>query len=220
MRFGVDEAVRSFDNLYMRSADRTAAAVIRDTAMQLFADRGVGAVSIRDIGRAAGVSPSLVIHHYKSKDGLQSAVDARATEWVSELLGEFTASPEALSSASIGAALSEAVGAEPALVGYLRRLLVDGGATAEPLFRALFEVTVTVMAGTEAAGIARPTADPAARAAFLLVNDLALILLRDQVAAVLGVDPLGHDGMDRWSAAALEVYTRGVFDVPQEGADP
>lgn len=194
--------------------------MIRDTAMRLFAERGVGAVSVRDIAAAAGVSASLVIHHYKSKDGLQAAVDARATEWVSELLGEFTGSPEAVSSASIGAALSEAVGAEPALVGYLRRLLVDGGATAEPLFRALFEVTVTGLAGMEAAGIARSTTDPPARAAFLLVNDLALILLRDQVGAVLGVDPLGRAGMARWSAAVLEVYTRGVFDVPQEGADP
>jgi len=136
-----------------------------------------------------------------------------------ELLGEFTGSPEARSSASIGAALSEAVGAEPALVGYLRRLLVDGGGTAAPLFRALFEVTVTSLADMEAAGIARPTADPAARAAFQLANDLAVILLRDQVTAVLGVDPLGRDGTARWSAAVLEVYTGGVFDVPQEGAD-
>ena len=203
----------------MRSADRTAAAVIRDAAMRLFADRGVGAVSIRDIAGAAGVSASLVIHHYKSKDGLQAAVDARVTEWVSELLGEFTGSPEARSSASIGAALSEAVGAEPALVGYLRRLLVDGGGTAAPLFRSLFEVTVTSLADMETAGIARPTADPAARAAFLLADDLAVILLRDQVTAVLGVDPLGRDGTARWSAAVLEVYTGGVFDVPQEGAD-
>jgi TetR/AcrR family transcriptional regulator, regulator of cefoperazone and chloramphenicol sensitivity len=203
----------------MRSADRTAAAVIRDAAMRLFADRGVGAVSIRDIAGAARVSASLVIHHYKSKDGLQAAVDARVTEWVSELLEEFTRSPAARSSASIGAALSEAVGADPALVGYLRRLLVDGGATAAPLFRALLEVTATGLADMEAVGIARPTADPAVRAAFLLVNDLALIVLRDQVTAVLGVDPLGRDGMARWSAVVLEVYTRGVFDVAQEGAD-
>ena len=204
----------------MRSADRTAAAIIRDTAMRLFAERGVTAVSIRDIAGEAGVSASLVIHHYRTKDGLQAAVDARAVEWTSDLLRGLTESPESLGGASIGAALSEAVRAEPALVGYLRRLLVDGGATAEPLFRALFEVTVAGLDDMQAAGIARPAADPAARAAFLLVNDLALILLRDQVAAVLGVDPFGRDGMARWSEAVLEVYTRGVFDVPREGAGP
>jgi len=46
----------------------------------------------------------------------------------------------------------------------------------------------------ESAGALRPTADAAARAAFLLINDLAVVLLQDQVARVLGVDPLSRGG--------------------------
>ena len=48
-------------------------------------------------------------------------------------------------------------------------------------------------------GAAAPTEDPAVRAAFLLVNDLALILLRNQIAAAIGVDPLTPEGIDRWA---------------------
>ena len=46
--------------------------------MRLFARRGAAAVTIRDIAAEAGVSPSLVIHHYGSKQGLREAVDNRA----------------------------------------------------------------------------------------------------------------------------------------------
>lgn len=54
--------------------------------MRLFAERGIADVSVRDIGEAAEVSSSLVIHHYKSKEGLKAAVDERATAWVVDRL--------------------------------------------------------------------------------------------------------------------------------------
>ena len=46
--------------------DLTAKAVIRNTALRLFAERGPDGVSVREIAAAAGVSPALVIHHYGS----------------------------------------------------------------------------------------------------------------------------------------------------------
>jgi hypothetical protein len=65
----------------------------------------------------------------------------------------------------------------------------------------------------EAAGLVRPSSDAKARAAFLLVNDLAVVLLRDQVHEVLGVDPLARSGMERWTAQVLDVYSRGVLTI-------
>ena len=204
----------------MRSAaDFTGAAVIRQAAMRLFAERGVAAVSVRDIATAAGVSPSLVIHHYRSKDGLRAAVDAHATAWMGSLLAEFTGSAEAVNASSIAAVVAEAFNSEPVLVAYLRRLLVDGGPAAADLFAGMFEVTRGALAGMEAAGLTRAAADPPVLAAFLLINDLALILLRERVAAVLGVDPFSREGLARWSETVLEVYGRGVFTAPGEGGE-
>ncbi|MEP7368844.1 MAG: helix-turn-helix domain-containing protein, partial [Dermatophilaceae bacterium] len=58
--------------------DLTARANIRNAALRLFADRGQDSVTVREIAAAAGVSPSLVVHHFGSKDGLRAAVDAHA----------------------------------------------------------------------------------------------------------------------------------------------
>lgn len=60
-------------------------------------------------------------------------------------------------------------------------------------------------------GVARPSGDPAVRAAFLLVNDLALILLRNQVATVIGADPLSPKGITRWASVVAGIYAEGVF---------
>ena len=56
--------------------------------MRLFAERGVTAVSVRDIAQSADVSSSLVIHHYKSKEGLKAAVDERATATLVEVFAD------------------------------------------------------------------------------------------------------------------------------------
>ncbi|MFV9455338.1 TetR/AcrR family transcriptional regulator [Rhodococcus sp. NM-2] len=201
----------------MRSGDLRASATIREAALGLFADRGVAGVSIRDVAAAAGVSSSLVMHHFKSKDGLKAAVDARVSTTMIELLAEFGRGAESgASPSSLATAMAEMLDTDPQLPGYLRRLLIDGGPTAHELFRALFDATVDSLSGLEAAGVARPAADPAVRAAFLLVNDLAVILLRDQVQAVLGVDPIRPTGLRRWSQTLMDTYSRGVFVLAPE----
>lgn len=205
----------------MRSArDLTAAAVIRDCAMRLFAERGVAAVSVRDIATAAEVSPALVIHHFASKDGLKRAVDERALGLMGEL---FDAAADSTTSTEVGASLTalfaEVIGTSPVLPAYLRRLLIDGGPGAEALFRSLYELTRAGLARMQSAGLVRPAADPDARAAFLLANDLAALILREQIAAVLGADPMSAEGLPRYGEVVMDVYTAGVFVGQQEGSD-
>lgn len=60
-------------------------------------------------------------------------------------------------------------------------------------------------------GAARPGETPAVRAAFLLVNDLALVLLRTPIAAAIRVDPLTPQGITRWAKEVTDVYTKGAF---------
>jgi AcrR family transcriptional regulator len=200
----------------MRSGrDLTAAAQIREAAMRLFADRGVAGVTVRDIAAEAGVSPSLVIHHYRTKDGLKAAVDERVSTAVAELLTEVLDPPEgAPTSASMATVIAARCASEPALLAYLRRLLVDGGEPANALFRRLYDASAGAMTVFDRAGIVRPAADETARLVFLLANDMAMLILREQIAGILGVDPVTADGMTRWSDAVLDVYTNGVLIVP------
>jgi hypothetical protein len=70
------------------------------------------------------------------------------------------------------------------------------------------------MQALEQAGVIRPSRDEPVRDAFLLSNDLAMLLLRPHISQVTGIDPLARDGLLRWSAEVFDVYSNGVFAAP------
>jgi TetR/AcrR family transcriptional regulator, regulator of cefoperazone and chloramphenicol sensitivity len=195
----------------MRAADSdlTAAARIRGAAMRLFAERGVAAISIRDVAAEAGVSSSLVVHHFKTKAGLKVAADARSVALLAEMLSTFPTDRTEVEPAM--RSISEGLRDEPDLMAYLRRMLIDGGDAAKDLFTGLVDATAAELSVQERAGVVSRSADPRTRAAFLLVNDLALIVLRDLVTHAIGLDPLSEKGLERWSSAVMAVYTQGFF---------
>ena len=114
---------------------------------------------VREIAAAASVSPSVVMHHRGSKQGLSEAVDKRALALVDSFVTEITTPSGGGPSASLAAALSGELESDP------------------------------------------------------LVDDLAVVLLRDQVHDVLGVDPLARSWMERCTALVLDAYTRGVLSI-------
>ncbi len=208
--------------LYMRSIpeDRTTRALIRDEALGLFAAHGPDSVTVRQIATAAGVSPGLVVHHFGSKDGLRQEVDQYVVAAFEAMLGELTGdgSDEPLDSgagaASLSAAFTRHFPAGSPLPGYLRRLLLADSEAGRQLFGRLYELSRAALDDLAAAGLAVPGRDPAARAAVLLANDLAVFLLRDRIGEVLGTDPLSADGMARWAPEVLGIYTGGLNAPP------
>ena len=195
--------------------DRTARARIRDEALRLFGERGPDAVTLRDIAAAAGVSPALVIRHYGTKDGLREAVDNHVAHVFDVLLGQVAQpsgggglDPSALPGLLDGIAAHLPL--DSAIPAYLGRLLITGGSVGSALFRRLYEVSRDALAGMTASGMATPGTDPEVRAAVLLVNDLAVLILRHHLTDVLGVDPLSAPGMRRWAAEVLTIYRDGL----------
>src|SRR5690625_6744044 len=75
----------------LHADDRTARARIRDGALELFAAFGPDAVTVRGIAARAGVSPSLVIRHYNSKNGVRSAVDAYVVDVFEAMMAQVSA---------------------------------------------------------------------------------------------------------------------------------
>lgn len=197
--------------------DLTARASIRNAALRLFAERGADAVTVRQIATAAGVSAGLVVHHFGSKDGLRAAVDTYAgesldavfTELDSPDLAQLLAGGQA--PASIAEAFTRAFPYGSPLPAYLRRLLLTDDAAGAALFGRWYAATRRLFDAMVELGAATPSEDPAVRAAFLLVNDLALILLRNQIAAAIGDDPLTPAGLHRWATEATAVYSDGLF---------
>lgn len=206
----------------MRSAsdDRTTRAVIRDEALRLFAAHGPDAVTVRQIAAAAGVSPGLVIHHFGSKKGLCEVVDQYVLATFEAMFGEMTTpkGPELFDPAATGS-VAELVAAhlpsDSPIPAYLRRLLLTESDEGRALFRRLFDAGQATLHALTEAGVTSPAQDPAVRAAVLLANDLAVLLLRDRLADVLGTDPLSPDGMTRWTGEMLRLYTTGLLSAPR-----
>ncbi|HEY4152422.1 MAG TPA: TetR family transcriptional regulator [Pseudolysinimonas sp.] len=195
--------------------DRTSRAVLRDEALRLFAERGADAVTLREVAAAAGVSAALVIRHYGSKEGLQAAVDDHVVATLERVLGELadpaSGSPfDPNAAPGIIDAIFGRLPAGSALPRYLGRMLLDGGPAASSVFRRLSEVASDVLDGLVRQGLASPGADPSVRATILLTNDLAVFMLRDRIAEVIGDDPLSRQGMQRWARELTQIYGEGL----------
>ena len=197
--------------------DLRAAAVIRETAMRLFAERGAAAVTVREIAAAAGVSAGLVIHHYGSKDGLKDAVDRRAVAFFEEMIGESRLVERRAAARRWRTVRRPAGRARPwsttsggcCWTGARRPTGCSPGSSTRP------RPECARWSGWSAR---HRTSGPGS--AFLLCNDLSLVLLRRQIARSVGFDPLTRQGLGPWSAAVLDVYTSGVFAFPAAPETP
>lgn len=181
----------------------------------LFAARGPDAVTMRDIAAAARVSPALLVRHYGSKDGLVAAVDDHVVSSLEAVLTEMTTrtatsglNPAIVPSMLDG--LTTHLPADSAIPAYLSRLLISGGAAGTALFARLHRLSRAILDAMVAAGTASAGADPDMRAAFLLVNDLAVLTLRSRLTEVLGVDPLSAEGITRWAGEVFAIYRDGL----------
>ena len=204
-------------NMHSPVDDRTARARIRDEALRLFADEGADTVSLRAVAAAAGVSPALVVRHYGSKEGLREAVDHHVARTFETMLTQVSDRGgdgpfDTASLPTLTDLLAAHLPADSPVPAYLGRMLLDGGPAGSALFRRLHEVSREALARLVETGAADAGSDPDVRAAVLLVNDLAVLLLRGRLQEVLSVDPLSPAGLRRWGTELLPIYDHGLRD--------
>ena len=187
--------------------DATAAARIRDAAIARFGAHGYDGTTVRDIARDAGVSPALVIHHFGSKEGLRLACD----EWlIAELI-------EKKGMAS-GTAIAESIQGwldDPeqfhTFIDYFATMLAGGGEGGNRLFDRLLHETAAMLEHGVESGAMHPSSDPEMRAIMITIQGLAPLLLRAQLARVLGA-PFGSSAATRrMTLPTLELATHGLY---------
>ena len=187
----------------MSSSDLTARARIRDAAITLFAERGIGPATIRDIALKAGVSSGLLRHHFGSKEGLRDACDEFALERMAYLRGTLLSRTGASDAAFVGAVNPESM----RLQLYLVRSMMDGSPAAELMFHKMVEVGEDWVADQKI-----ETRDPRIYSAALVAMKMGMFVMRDQLGRVLDLDldqPANHARLLR---ASMEIFSQPLAD--------
>lgn len=187
----------------MSSSDLTARARIRDAAIRMFAERGIGPATIRDIAQEAGVSSGLLRHHFGSKEGLRDACDEFALERMAYLRSTLLTRPAAPDAAFVGAVHPESM----RLQLYLVRSMMDGSPAAELMFHKMIEVGEDWITDQKI-----DTKDPRMYVAALVAMKMGLFLLRDQLGRALDVDLGRPDNHARLLRAAVEIFSQPLVD--------
>ena len=185
------------------SGDLTARARIREAAIALFAERGIGPATIRDIAAEAGVSSGLVRHHFGSKEGLRQACD----EYAMAELAQIRARAFDKGTFNDASFLGSIHPAAMRLQRYLVRSTLETPEATSGMFAKMVEVGI---AWLDDQGI--HAEDQEAYAAVLVAMQMGMFLMADQISAVIGTDvnkPLGHLRMLRGS---VEVFAHPLIE--------
>jgi AcrR family transcriptional regulator len=188
------------------SEDLTARARIREAAIDLFAERGIGPATIRDIADRAGVSSGLLRHHFGSKEGLRDACDEYAMSKMNDLRDRLMGPNAQVDPAVLGAMNPSAL----RLQVYLVKSMMEGSSNA--LFDAAMESGRTWAAHADI-----ETDDLEAWLATMIALKIGLFVMRDQVGRVLGEDMSTAKGFRRMVRASIEIFGRPI--VTPEQAD-
>ncbi|WP_373140650.1 TetR/AcrR family transcriptional regulator [Mycobacterium marinum] len=191
----------------MRSVDMTAAARIRDAAIEQFGQHGFG-VSLRAIAEGAGVSAALVIHHFGSKEGLHKACDNYVAE---EIRSEKLTAMQSNDPATWLGQLAQVESYAP-LMAYLVRSMQSGGELAMMLWQQMIDNAEEYLAEGVRAGTIKASRDPKARAKFLAITGAGGFLLYLQMHQTpTDLRAVLRDYARDMLLPSLEIYTEGLM---------
>jgi AcrR family transcriptional regulator len=181
--------------------DLTSRARIRDAALREFGARGFDGATIRGIAEAAGVSPGLVQHHFRSKEALREACDEAVLDVVQRKI-------EATRDGTITdpGFLAGLYSAAPPLIRYVARAIVDaspaGAHLLEKMATGAEEFLTNTWPDRFSAGSIR-TRDAATA---LVAQAAGTIVLHEYVARRMGIVPWDEIATPRIGLAQIDVY--------------
>jgi TetR/AcrR family transcriptional regulator, regulator of cefoperazone and chloramphenicol sensitivity len=183
--------------------DLTARARIRNAALRYFADCGFDRATIRDIARAAGVSPGLVRHHFGSKEELRKACDAYAIDALHAYV-QRAMTDKGLNDPKL---IAEARDPLNPYQQYLARALIDGSEAAAQIFDEMVAMTEQILRQIDKQRPDPPAADLRTRAAVTLAMALGIPAFRAHISRSIGTDILSPEGDRRVILAMLDIQS-------------
>ena len=165
--------------------DLTAKARIRNAAMDLYAEYGEDHTSMRAIAAAAGVTVGLLVHHFGTKDRLRDAVDQLVVHYFAQAIAQapVTGTPAEIGAAR-DAAVAEMLAANPAVVNYLRRAVLNPNTSGGPLLGRLTDLARREVTQLRAAGVASTTRPESSQVIGVMVRQLGHLFLQPMIDAM------------------------------------
>jgi AcrR family transcriptional regulator len=190
--------------------DPATAARIRDAAIDRFGRDGF-TTGLRAIAEDAAVSPGLVVHYFGSKQGLRRACDEHVR---AVIIAEKRAATTDGSAAQLLARLAEVERFAPITL-YVVRSLREGGDLAVELFEDMIDDATRYLEAGVAAGVIRPSRDPAARARVMAYQGMGSMLvwltLHPEHADPASFGKALRAYVEEVMAPVLELFTEGLY---------
>jgi len=177
--------MRRMANPRATDEDLTAKARIRNTALDLYAQYGEERISLRAVGSEAGVTLGLVQHHFKTKAGLREAVDQLVVDYHIEALRSVDAEkdPRKLAAAR-DAAVIAMLKANPPIVNYVRRAVLEPSEEQLSMLTALIQLTRDEVATLREEGMAPTDRPESTQVVSVMVRQMGALLLQPLIDAV------------------------------------
>lgn len=201
-----------YDRMVVNRTDVTALARIRKAALRLFAARGEAATSIRDVARAADVSPGLVQHYFPSKAALRAGVNDHVAAIAVDAFSDVDPASSPLSSAKeLGERITGLVREHPDALRYVARSVIDGDEAGLALFDVFVEIATGIQGRLADEGMLQPDLDLRWAALNVVLINLATVLFEQAVDRHLPEPFFSPPGLERWRAADTEMFRRAFY---------
>jgi TetR/AcrR family transcriptional regulator, regulator of cefoperazone and chloramphenicol sensitivity len=195
--------------------DLTAAARIRNAALEGFARDGVTATSIRDVAKAANVSAGLVQHHFNTKADLEQAVNEYVIQIAIEASAGLEESTVAATDDELFAAMGDRITAlvrdHRSAMLYVIRSAAAGEKAGVEIFAAFVALINSHVARLVSEGKLRDDVDRLWLALQVVVLDLGTVLLEPAIEPHLPGRFRDPDQLERWNKACTELLRKGFI---------
>ena len=182
---------------------------IRAAALEGFARGGVEATSIRDVAKAARVSPGLVQHYFPSKAALRAAVDEHVTEVAREALSVRRVEGDIVE--DLAQRLTALVVEHFIALRYVARGVAESDDAALRIFDTIVQLCRDQLAKLEHDGILREGLDLEWAALHTVLINLGTVILEPGVSRQLRRPFLTDRQVRRWKEATTALFVSGEF---------
>lgn len=205
-------SARYGSSVLVEESDLKSYARIRNAALAGFAANGVAATSVRDIATAAGVSPGLVQHHFKTKDALREAVNEYVLRIAIESFRDLAADATGMDWVdALADQVTSVIREHHVALRYVARSMVEGDEAALKIFEGFVEVADAQVERLVDEGLLREDADLRWVVLQSLVLNLGLILLEPAVSQQLPSPYFSEPELRRYHEATVDLFVKGVF---------